>query len=154
MIQMNCPQCGKELHIDEKYAGQMGQCNKCHRRITVPRIQKKPGLVDGVHYAQHVDRVKQLKKQGELQSAELLLLRLVDAVEEESRKSGHGVAPWYYEQLAIIYRKNTDLLSEIEILERYKGQQKAPGVGPAKLEERLNKALQRAAARAATRQIT
>lgn len=36
MVNMECPQCGKELHIDEQYAGQMGRCQHCQEQITVP----------------------------------------------------------------------------------------------------------------------
>ncbi len=36
MIDMECPHCGQELHIDDKYAGQSGRCKHCHRRITLP----------------------------------------------------------------------------------------------------------------------
>ena len=153
MIQMKCPQCGKELHIDEKYAGQSGRCQQCQQPITVPNAQERPGLVDGLHYTKYVDRVKQLKKQGELQDAELLLLRLVDATEEESRETEHDVAPGYYEQLAVIYRKNGDLPSELRILERYEGQRKAPGVGPAKLAERLKRVRQYVAARQSSQRV-
>ena len=53
---------------------------------------------------------------------------------------GWGVAPWYYEQLAIIYRKMKNFQAEIDILERYKKQEKAPGIGPSKLAARLIKA--------------
>ena len=72
--------------------------------------------------------------------AERLLLELVDATEEESRLRGTGVAPWYYEQLAIIYRKRKDPSAEVAILERYARQPPAPGAGAAKLAERLAKA--------------
>ena len=41
-----------------------------------------------------------------------------------------GVAPWYYEQLAIIYRKRKDYLKEIEVLERFAKQKHAPGASP------------------------
>lgn len=68
--------------------------------------------------------------------------RLVDSTENESEFAGDGwgVAPWYYEQLAIIYRKEKQYHKEVEILERYADQPKAPGAGPQKLAERLAKA--------------
>lgn len=65
---------------------------------------------------------------------------LIKAVEAESRAEKWGVAPWYYEQLAIIYRKRKDYLKEIEVLERFAKQKHAPGASTPKLLERLEKA--------------
>jgi len=50
------------------------------------------------------------------------------------------VAPWPYEQLAIIYHRTKDYTSEVHILERFARQRHASGVKPAKLLERLEKA--------------
>ena len=96
-----------------------------------------PGLVDGKHYTAYVAEVRRLKRSGKLDDAERLLLRLVEATEEEAQAQRWGVAPWYYEQLAIVYAKKKDLAREVAILEHYERQPKAPGVGPSKLAERL-----------------
>ena len=103
---------------------------------------RRAGSVDGQHYTDSVETVKQLKREGRYQEAVALLLQSVDATEAESKFAGEGwgVAPWYYEQLAIIYRKEKQYKKEVEILERYASQSKAPGVGPQKLAERLKKA--------------
>ncbi|TDT63385.1 exonuclease domain-containing protein [Fonticella tunisiensis] len=98
---------------------------------------EKPGYYQGKHYTDYVDLVKELKRAGEYDKAEKLLLCLVEAVESESKKENWGVAPWYYEQLAIIYRKQKNLSKEIEILERYSQQKKGPGGPNPKLLERL-----------------
>ena len=74
-----------------------------------------------------MEEVKQLKRDGKLQEAEALLIELVKATEAEDREDRRGVAPWYYEQLAIIYRKRKDYASEVRILERYAKQKHAPG---------------------------
>lgn len=89
----------------------------------------------------------QLNRDGRYDEAIELLTKLVDATESESQAAGPGlgVGPWYYEQLAIIYRKQKRLDDEVAILQRYAGQPKAPGVGPSKLAERLEKAKQLAA---------
>ncbi|HWO71024.1 MAG TPA: hypothetical protein VNP94_09760 [Actinomycetota bacterium] len=84
--------------------------------------------------------MRRLRREGKEDEAERLLLRLVDAVEAEAAAEGWGVAPWYYEQLAIIYRKRKDLDAEVRILERFAGQRHAPGASPPKLLERLEKA--------------
>lgn len=97
-----------------------------------------PGEVDGRHFTTYVDRVKELRRNDD-PAAEPLLLRLVDATEAESKTDGLGVAPWYYGQLALIYRKRKDTNAEIGILERFAAQEHAPGASPPKLLERLEK---------------
>lgn len=99
----------------------------------------KPGFVDGRHYTEYVDEVRRLKRAGDLDGAETLLLRLVDATEAEAKAERWGVAPWYYEQLAVVYRKKKLVDSEIAILERYERQSKAPGVGRSALADRLKR---------------
>lgn len=103
---------------------------------------KRAGQVEGAYYTDCVERVKQLKREERYLEAIDLLMKLVDATEAESKVAGPGwgVAPWYYEQLAIIYRKQKRYSEEAAILERYGAQPKAPGVGPRKLAERLAKA--------------
>ena len=98
--------------------------------------------VDGGHYTDSVERVKQLKREGRHEEAIEILLKTVEATEKESEAhgGGWGVAPWYYEQLAIIYRNEGRIEDEIKILERYGEQEKAVGAGPVKLSERLKKA--------------
>ena len=61
------------------------------------------GLVDGRHYTTYVEDVRTLKRANQLDAAIALLLILVDAAEAEASANGWGVAPWYYEHLAIIY---------------------------------------------------
>jgi len=97
------------------------------------------GLVDGKHYTTYVDTVKQLKREGAIDEAELLLLRLVEATEEEASVEGFGVAPWYYEQVAIVRRKRGDLEGELEILRRFARMKHAPGASPPKLLLRMRK---------------
>lgn len=97
----------------------------------------QPGFVDGRHYTTYVDEVRLLKRSGQFEQAERLLLRLIDATEEEARAKSCGVAPWYYHQLAITYSKMKQRTAELTILERYERQQKAPGARPARLAARL-----------------
>jgi hypothetical protein len=49
------------------------------------------------------------------------------------------VAPWPYEQLAIVYRKLKDREAELGILERFAEQQHPSGVAPVRLLERLRR---------------
>lgn len=99
-----------------------------------------PGFVRGRHFTEYVARVKELRRRQDDEAAERLLLELVEATELEARAEGRGVAPWYYEQLAILYRKAGDLEREVAILERYARQEHAPGVMPSRLLQRLRKA--------------
>ena len=109
-------------------------------KVEEPSKKDKPGYYNGKHYTEYTETIKILRREGEESAAEKLLLKLLDAIELESASEGFGVAPWYYEQLAIIYRKQKDYLREIEILERFAKQKHTPGVTPQKLLERLEKA--------------
>ena len=109
----------------------------------VGRVEK-PGFVEGRHYTGYVEGVRALRRKNEVAAAEELLLKLIDAVEAEARAEGWGVAPWYYEQLAILYRKQNARDKERAILERYERLTKAPGAKPGKLADRLAKLRQNA----------
>jgi hypothetical protein len=67
----------------------------------------EPGYYDGRHFTTYVSDVKNLKKSGELEKAEKLLLELVEATEAQSAAEESGVAPRYYEELAVC-RRETD----------------------------------------------
>lgn len=120
---------------------------------------KETGSDNGVHYTDNVEFIKQLKKDKKYDEAIEILLKSVELTENESKKANSkpvleekfaflsegrsnswGVSPWYYEQHAIIYRKQKKYTDEVSILERYERQPKAPGIGPKKLAERLIKA--------------
>lgn len=103
------------------------------------RSKNEPGFYKGKHYTEYVDKVKSLMRDNRLDDAEKLLFELVKATEREARNDGLGVAPWYYERLAVLYRKKKDLEAEIAILERFSGQKHGPGVMPPKLLARLEK---------------
>ena len=101
-----------------------------------------PGYYRGRHYTTFVEEVKALNRTGDDEAVERLLLALVDAVEAESRAKGPkwGVAPWYYEELAKLYRGRKDYAAEVAILERFKQQPNGAGVKGPMLTERLDKA--------------
>jgi len=107
------------------------------------RTGSGPGMVRGRHYTTYAEEVKILRRHGHEDDAEPLLLELVDAIEAEARAQGLGVAPWYYEQLAILYRKHREAAAEVAILERFAAQPHAPGASPPKLFARLEAARQR-----------
>ena len=111
--------------------------------IPEPRSHKRdgPGFMRGHHFTEYVDDVKTLRRAGQEDEAEQLLLEQVSATEAEARSENWGVAPGYYKQLAVIYRKAHDYDREVEILKRYRDQPHGPGDGPDALETRLDKAL-------------
>jgi hypothetical protein len=99
----------------------------------------KAGYVGGKHFTEYVEKVKTLKRNGENEKAIKLLLKLVSATEKESNKNQMGVAPWYYEQLAILYKKAGKIDEEYKILYRFSQQKHALGVTVEKLLKRLEK---------------
>ena len=97
----------------------------------------KLGLVGDRHYSTYAEEVRRLEREGDLDYAEALLLYLVEATEAEAKANRQAVAPWYYERLAIIYRKNKESAAEMAILERYERHAEAYGAGSPKLARRL-----------------
>lgn len=80
---------------------------------------KEPGMYDGKHYTNYVEEIRELKREGKNEEAIDLLLHLIDVIEEEAKIEECGPAPWYYEQLAILYRKTKQPQLEHDILRRY-----------------------------------
>jgi hypothetical protein len=70
--------------------------------------------------------VKNLKAENRVEEAVELLLVLIGETEAEAKAhgAGWGVAPWYYEQLAILYRKEKRHNDEVQILERMNASRK------------------------------
>jgi len=104
---------------------------------TSPLVE--PGCFNGRHFTTYVTDVEGLKREGRLDDAEQLLLQLVTATEREDAVCEMGVAPWYYEQLALVYRKRKEPGKEVAILERCLAHDREHRLGPA-LSDRLNKA--------------
>jgi hypothetical protein len=77
------------------------------------------GLYHGRHYTTYVERVRDLLLTGRFDTAEQLLLALLDTVEAESIALRIPLAPWYYKQLRRIYRFRGDLDAEVGIIERH-----------------------------------
>jgi hypothetical protein len=99
-----------------------------------------PGYYNGRHYTTYVREVEEFKRNEKNQELEALLLELVQATEDADEENKWGVAPYYYGELAILYRKQKEYPKEVAILERFAKQKHAPGVMPARLLERLEKA--------------
>lgn len=100
----------------------------------------QPGNYQGRHFTTYVEDVKRLKRDGKWEAAEQLLLKLVEATEDEALADGMGVAHWYFNELAKIYRRWKDYRAECAILELYANNPHAAGVRPEHLAIRLEKA--------------
>lgn len=75
------------------------------------------GMVNGVHYLQLVEPIKQLKREDRLDEALTLCLAAIEGA--EAGRDGREPAPWYTEQAAIIYRKLGRRDDEVAVLRRW-----------------------------------
>lgn len=120
-----------------------GHCSCHYGEITPVSITSKPGFYRGRHFTAYPDEVRDLRRAGKDEEAERLLLELANAVEAESKTPGGiGMAPWYYEQLAIIYRKRKDYGAEIAILQRYQDAAGPVNDGSLPFADRVQKAIE------------
>lgn len=79
--------------------------------------QFKRGMVDGVHYLELIEPIKQLKREGRLEEALVLCYKAIEGAEGNA---GRGApAPAYTEQAAIIHRKLSQKDEEIAVLKRW-----------------------------------
>ncbi len=104
-------------------------------------FNNKAGFINGRHYTELAEDVKALKRENKLDEAEGLLLKIIPALIAEAKAEGPYwfIAPWYFEQLAIIYRKQKLIFKEKEILEKYLTLNKISGDGETPLEVRYRK---------------
>jgi hypothetical protein len=79
--------------------------------------QYKQGMVDGVHYLELIEPIKQLKRDGRLDEALVLCYKAIQGAERNA--GGREPAPWYTEQAAIIHRKLKQKDEEIAVLKRW-----------------------------------
>ncbi len=68
------------------------------------------------------DKLDRLMKEGNEENIMKGMYEIIGEGEKQAKKDKLGVAPAYYERLAIIYRKRKDYKSEVEILERFNKQ--------------------------------
>ncbi len=79
--------------------------------------QFKRGMVDGVHYLELVEPIKQLKRECRFEEALVLCYKAIEAA--EGNAGGREPAPWYTEQAAIVHRKLGQKNEEIAVLKRW-----------------------------------
>lgn len=79
--------------------------------------QFRRGLVNGRHYLETVEPIKQLKREGKLDEALELCYAAIEGAEAD--RDGREPAPWYTEQAAIIHRKRGEYAQEVAVLRRW-----------------------------------
>ncbi len=84
----------------------------------------RAGMVDGAHYLELIEPIKQLKRESRLDEALALAYQAIEGAERSARadqKRGISVepAPWYTIQAAIIHRKLKQREQEVAVLERW-----------------------------------
>ena len=97
------------------------------------------GKLNGKYYTEYVEQVKELKRNQSYDAAIQLLQDLIGVIENESKHTGFGVPPWYYDQLSIIYKKNNQHEKAKQIIERFANQKHGPGKSTEKLLAKLEK---------------
>jgi hypothetical protein len=100
----------------------------------------EPGFVDGRHYTEWVDSVRQLRRGGDDGAALKLLEKLMRATLQETAATGLPPAPWYFEQAAIIHRKAQDPAAEVAVLKRFLAGMPSGFEVPPQIPDRLRKA--------------
>jgi hypothetical protein len=86
------------------------------------------------------EEIQGLKRVGNLEEAERLLLQYIAVMESDVRTNQSIPHPRFYEQLAMIYRRRKQYQLECSILEQYAQQAQLSGTIPQRLAERLQKA--------------
>jgi|GEM_PF-734569 len=104
-------------------------------------LRSEAGLVRGKHYTDWVDDITALKRHKAHEECCALLGELLDAVEREATEQSVSPAPWYYQQMAIVLRKEKDFDGEIAVIERYLAFPHPTWPPRPELQERLAKAI-------------
>jgi hypothetical protein len=73
------------------------------------------------------------------EEAEKLLIEIIEEMESSAMNTGEGIAPWFYEKLAGIYRKTKQNEKQINTIQRFLIQIKASGSRPKKIYDKYVK---------------
>lgn len=95
------------------------------------------GSVDGIHYLETVEPIKQLKREGQLEAALKLCYIGIQGAEKDSRFG--SPAPWYTIQAAIIHRKLKQHDDEVAVLQRWLAHCPPDGREGSEVQQRLAK---------------
>jgi hypothetical protein len=93
-------------------------------------------IINNRHYSSYPDEIKKFYKNKEFQKAEEILIQIIEIMEKNALETGNGVAPWYYEKLASVYRTTKQKDKQISTIIRFLIQPKARGASPRKIYEK------------------
>ena len=108
-------------------------------RLLPPELEEALGQVHDLPLWEGLELVKELQRHGRMDDALMLGLTLLERIEADPESQNYGVAPAYYERVAVILRKLGRRKEEIAILERFAKQKQAPATNPNQLIQRLEK---------------
>ena len=113
----NPPALTSRQRINDSHAQKTAMVREALQEGGSRAQQFKKGMVDGVHYLELVEPIKQLKREGRLPEALVLCYKAIEAA--EGAREGREPAPWYTEQAAIVHRKLGQRAEEIAVLKRW-----------------------------------
>lgn len=113
----NPPALTSKERINDSHAQKTTMVREALQEGGARAQQFRNGMVDGVHYLELVEPIKQLKREGRLPEALVLCYKAIEAAERD--RGGREPAPGYTEQAAIIHRKLGQKAEEIAVLKRW-----------------------------------
>lgn len=115
--QANRPRLSPEAKREAEHAGRRRMVADAVEGGGPRAAEFQTGMVNGVHYLELVEPIKQLKREGRLDDALVLCYAAIQGAEQA--RDGREPAPWYTEQAAIIHRKLGQHDQEIAVLNRW-----------------------------------
>lgn len=113
----NPPALTSRERINDAHAGRSEMVREALEGGGARAAQFKRGMVDGVHYLELVEPIKQLKREDRLEEALALCYKAIEAAESDA--GSREPAPWYTEQAAIVHRKLRQRDEQIAVLKRW-----------------------------------
>jgi hypothetical protein len=133
----NPPALTPEERINDSHVQKTSMVREALQEGGARAQQFRRGMVDGVHYLELVEPIKQLKREGRLNEALVLCYKAIEAAERD--RDGREPAPWYTEQAAIVHRKLGQKEEEIAVLKRWLNSTPKSRRGGSRIAERLAK---------------
>ncbi|NVM96082.1 hypothetical protein [Arthrobacter wenxiniae] len=132
---VNPPALTPRERIDSAHTGRSEMVREALEGGGARAAQFRRGMVDGVHYLELVEPIKQLKREGRLEEALVLCYKAIQGAESDA--GGREPAPWYTEQAAIVHRKLRERDEEIAVLKRWLAKCPKSRRGGSRIAERL-----------------
>jgi tetratricopeptide (TPR) repeat protein len=104
-----------------EYIAVNDRIEKKYKEIVNKFGEDQPGFISGRHFSTYVGKICELENNQDYENAVALLEKCIvsSEIEEQFIYKRFSGGPYYYERLAIIYRKLNRPDKEIQILERY-----------------------------------